>query len=546
MKKKIGFTLLLLVVAVGAAWWFTRPAPIEMSSTTSYLLDWPERVIVETGMGTVTGLSNGQSLVFLGLPYAQPPTATNRFEPPQTVDPWSGVLDATEFPDICVQDKPRERIGDTHRSQITEDCLYLNIFTPATDGEPRPVLFWIHGGSFTSGSANNYDGSILAEQGDVVVVAINYRLGMLGFLDLSGFGEAYAGSAANGIRDQIAALRWVRDNIGAFGGDKDNVTIFGESAGGQSVMAIMSAPSADGLYHKAIEHSGAEVNTHAVDARTALAEKLEVSEDALLATLQTLPAEELVTMQSTIRWGGGGRIDGTVITRGAKDAIIERGLDGVPLIAGSNLDEGTLFSFLVPSPFYGFVGEAVAENILEGVSGKDYVEGLKVAYPDDDSTERFERIWKDLLVRGGANAAARASAAGPGGWLYRFDLPVQRVPGFGATHAAEIAFTFNLFARQLAETAYLYDPQDAVVQELAQIWSRTIIQFAKTGNPNGAGLPQWPRYTAETREALILDGNLRVMHNIHAADRERWGDTEVFSSQYQSSRKTLSQPVSAD
>ena len=531
---KIAFFVVALLLTSVTSVGFSQSSPIQVSSATNYLLYWPERSTINTQLGAVTGLSNGVSLAFLGLPYASPPIGERRFKLPEPTGSWSGIVDATDFPNICIQDEPPE-LHVVNRFVRTEDCLYLNIFTPSTEGKVRPVLVWIHGGSFTSGSANDYDGSILAEQGDVVVVAINYRLGMLGFLDLSGYRDEFAGSASNGIRDQIEALRWVHDNIDDFGGDKDNVTIFGESAGGQSVMAIMAAPSAEGLYHKAISHSGGGVNAPPVDARVLLAKQLGVNEEKLLETLQVLPPDAILAAQNAIPWGGGGRIDGTVVTRSVKDAIVDRGPKGVPMIAGNNLDEGTLFSYLIPWFFYEMVGEAVAENILENVDGKQYVEALKAAYPKDNRTQRFERVWTDLLVRGGANAAARASAAGPGGWLYRFDLAVQRLPGVGATHGAEIAFTFNQFVRELPETAFWYDRNDAAVRQLANDWSNTIIQFAKTGDPNGAGLPAWPRYTAESRQTLILDGSPRVMSNLHAVDRARWGDIESSSSEYMTS-----------
>jgi para-nitrobenzyl esterase len=527
---KIAFGIVALLVAVASVWWFSQPRPIEVTSQTNYLLDWPERSTINTRRVAVTGLSNGDSIAFLGVPYARPPIGERRFKPPEPLGESSGDVDATNFPNICIQNDSPAMLG-TNRSTRSEDCLYLNIFTPSTDGNEHPVLVWIHGGS-SSGSANGTDGSMLAEQGDVVVVAINFRVGLLGFLDLSAFGDEFAGSANNGIRDQIEALKWVRDNIGDYGGDKDNVTIFGESAGGQAVMAIMSAPSADGLYHKAIEHSGGDVNQPPIDARTMLVEQLGVDESALLETLKTLPVDTVLEVQAAFDWGDPGSIDGTVVTRSVKDAILDRGVNGVPLIAGSNRDEGKLFTYLIPWYLHGLVSEFVAGGILENVDGKQYIESLEVAFPEDNDTQIFERVWSDALVRSSVNAAARASAAGPGGWLYRFDLPVQRIPGVGATHAAEIAFTFNQFARGLPETAYWYDPNDPVVRQLATDWSNTIIQFAKTGDPNGAGLPTWPRYTAETRHALILDDSPRVTSSLYAADRARWGDTETSSSEY--------------
>ena len=240
-----------------------------------------------------------------------------------------------------------------------------------------------------------------------------------------------------------------------------------------------------------------------------------------------MTAQELVDAQlGMTSCCGGGNIDGTVVTRSSNAAILERGLNGVPLLTGTNRDEGTLFTMLIPSPFYDSITESVAPVILSGVNGQQYLADMQTAYPEDDSKRRLQRVFTDLLTRGGVNSAVRASVAGPGGWLYRFDLPVQTMPELGATHAAEIAFTFNAFANGAPDSAFWYDRKDPIVRELAHNWSNTIIKFARTGDPNGAGLPAWPRYTAETRKALILDATPRVEANLHAADRKRWGDDE--------------------
>lgn len=519
-----------LIVALVSIWWLVRPAQIILTPTTEYILDWPERATLTTRLGEVRGLSNGEVNAFLGLPYAQPPTGKRRFRAPEAIAPWQVTFAATALPNVCMQAGTGLDVAAS--SVFSEDCLYLNVFAPAqiplvNRKDVRPVLFWIHGGSFTGGSANGYDGSVLAEQGDVVVVAVNYRLGAFGFLDLSQYGAEFAGSGSNGIRDQILALRWVQDNIADYGGDPSNVTIFGESAGGQSVLSIIASPAADGLYHKAISHSGGLVNRPPENHAAALAEHLDVAPDQLVAKLQSLSSQNVIDAQ--VGMGsccGGGNIDGTVVTRASNAAILERGLNGVPLIAGTNRDEGTLFSMLIPSLFYDSITESVAPVILPGVNGQQYLADMQAAYPQDDSKRRLERVFADLLTRGSVNSAVRASAAGPGGWLYRFDLPVQTMPELGATHAAEIAFTFNAFANGAADSAFWYDRQDPSVRELALKWSNTIINFARTGDPNGAGLPTWPQYTATTRQALILDVAPRVEADIHAADLSRWGDDQ--------------------
>jgi para-nitrobenzyl esterase len=538
VKKRIIITTLiivLIVIAIAVGLWLTifRHNPeIDLTSGTDYILEWKERTTIDTRLGKVTGLSNGRAHAFLGLRYAQPPTGDRRFLAPVGVLPWEGTYDATAFPIVAMQSGAG--LEKVTSPQMSEDCLFLNIFTPSPGGANRPVLLWIHGGSFIEGSANGYDGSVLAEQGDVVVVAINYRLGMFGFLDLSGFGDEFAGSASNGIQDQILALEWVRDNIADYGGDRNNVTIFGESAGGTSVLSIISAPSADGLYHRAVAHSGVLVHHRPWDHRQALAKHLKVELADLPAILRGLSAEDLLAVQKAVSFSGGGNLDGTVVTSSSNDAILDRAANGVPLIAGSNRDEGTLFSYLIPWPLYGVLGKEIVPAVIGSVDAKQYLADLKEAYARDSRKERFERIWVEMFRRGATNSAVRASASGPGGWLYRFDMPVQRGFGkdMGATHAAEIAFTFNTFASDAPDSAFFYDRSDPAVRQLALNWSNTILQFAKTGDPNGAGLPSWPRYTAESRQTLILDSAPRVEAFLNAADRERWGDTETATSDF--------------
>ena len=527
--------IVLVLVVTGAAWLgLSRLTPqVDLTDSMAYLLDWKGRTTVETRLGKIRGISNGRVNAFLGIRYAQPATGDRRFMPPVAAEPWEGTLDATSYPSIAWQ-TPGSLLNERDVSQMSEDSLFLNLFTPASEGAGRPVLLWIHGGGFTEGSANDYNGSILAEQGDVVVVAINYRLGIFGFLDLSAFGPDFAGSASNGIRDQIQALIWVRDNIADYGGDPRNVTIFGESAGGGSVQALISSPSADGLYHKAIVHSTGLVNRPPTDQRQVLADHLEVELNEVTETLRALPPEALIDLQAELSLSLGATIDGTVITRSSNEAILDHGANGVPLIAGYNRDEGALFSYIIPSFLRGPFRLGVAELLFPEADPEGYLAELRLAYPKDSDKEHFERVWNELMIRGATAAAARASAAGPGGWVYRFDMPVQRGVGedIGAAHGAEIAFTFNTFAGEAPETAFLYHKNDPEVRQLALDWSNTIIQFARTGDPNGAGLPPWPRYTAEGRQTMVLDAKPRIESFLNAADRARWGDTETSSSDF--------------
>ena len=481
-----------------------------------------EQVRLDTKLGPITGLRRNDTLQFLGIRYAKAPEGPLRFRRPEPYGGWEQRLDATTHGRRCPQTGGLGSVLGEGDQQMSEDCLVLNIWTMGAEGENRPVLFWIHGGSHYEGSGNDYDGSRLAAQGDVVVVTINYRLGLLGYAGVSALGEAWAGVESNGQRDKILALEWVRDNIGDYGGDAGNVTIFGESAGASSVFSILAAPTADGLYHRAIAHSGVPTTQPAEDKVPALAEALGVTRGKLGETLRNLPLERLHEIRDVGMTGG--VVDGVVVTRSTYAALAERGTGGVPLIAGFNRDEGTLFSSIIPSSAFEELGPIIAQLTMDGRETGPYIEMLHGEHPLDE-TRRFEEIWNDLFLRGAVAGAERATSAGAPGWLYRFDMQAT-IPflgsRLGATHAAEIVFTFNTVADD--SLLNLYDGDDPDVRRLAEHWSNTIIAFARTGNPNGAGLPEWRPYGEKNRETLVLDANSRIENNLL---RERVGQLEA-------------------
>jgi len=488
-------------------------------------------VILDTGLGQAEGVlvnaPAGEVQVFRGLRFAEAPIGDQRFMPPVRSGAWTGTFNATEFPNRCPQAPMSEVLGPEAPGALDEDCLFLNVFTPGVDGARKPVMVWIHGGGYVTGSANSYDASVISAQGDVVVVAINYRLGLLGFLDLSSHDPELIGSSANGILDQVAALEWVRDHIADFGGDAGNVTIFGESAGGGSVLGLLATPGADGLYHKATAHSPGGVTTPPIDLASLLAPALGVEADGLVAKLRSMSPDELMAAHNMLGGIGGPGIDGTVITRDPADAIADHAAAGVPLIAGTNHDEGTLFSALVEGneAIMGFMGPMLAGQVLGGADTADFIKGLKATYPDDTPVQHFERIWVDLFRRPAIRCAEMATASGPGGWLYRFDLPSTAYGGkYGATHASELPFTFNGFAMEGADFLGFHDGDDPMVRDLAERWSNTILAFARTGDPNGAGLPEWPRYQPDDRRCLVLDAECRIEADLDATHRKLWGD----------------------
>ena len=485
-----------------------------------------ESAVIETRLGMIQGLNEDGVLNFRGIRYADSPIGANRFLRPQPAPAWRGTFDATSYQNRCMQVNAGflgEPIGAT-----SEDCLFLNVATQSIESNGRPVLVWIHGGGFVNGSGNEYNGSELVKQGDVVFVSINYRLGLFGFLDLAEHGDHLSGSASNGIRDMIAALNWVKQNISDYGGDPSNVTIFGESAGGSSVLLLLAAPEADGLYHKAIAHSPGASEQPPANVATPLLESIGGESADFVSRLRKLSASELLRLQGTLP-GVGGAIDGVVVTRTPNQAIEERGNSGVPIVAGSNRDEGKFFTALFKA--FDPAGEMpllqMASQVLAGADAKNYIERLKLLHQDADQDEIFEHVWNALFRKPSIGSVSHATEAGPGGWLYQFDLPATKKflgSEVGATHAAEIVFTFNRFKSDDLGPLALYDPQDPAVLNLAQRWSDTVLAFAKHGNPNGAGLPEWPKYDRESRLTMVLDSESRIDADLNAAERNLWED----------------------
>jgi para-nitrobenzyl esterase len=453
---------------------------------------------------------------FLGIPYAAPPVADRRWKAPEPPASWDGVRSAGRFGDRCVQTRPFPDMLFQSEAQ-SEDCLTLSVWTPARRGDRLPVMVWIHGGGFFSGASDEqrHDGSVLASKG-VVLVAINYRLGVLGFLAhpaLTAESPRHA-SGNYGLLDQIAALRWVRDNIAAFGGDSANVTIFGESAGSFAVSALMASPLADGLFHKAIGESGAYFGTGALsllplgqaEARgTALASAVGA---ASLAELRATPPERLIAAlgDDLVRFSP--ILDGDVLPTDPGDVFAEGGQHKVPLLAGWNSAEVKL-----PS-----VTAAAFEERLRGVFPQD-LEAARAVYPAHDDLEA--RASAIALASDGFTAYSTWKwielHAGVGGvpvYRYLFDQPMPTDSGPpppddpGAAHAMEIEYVFGtLDSRHLA-----WRDEDRRVADLTATWWTN---FAKTGDPSGPGLPHWPAWRTGG------EGQLMRINAAAAAEPER-------------------------
>ena len=452
-------------------------------------------------LGQLRALEAKGVLAFKGIPYAAPPVGDLRWKPPQPAARWQGVRDAQAYGDICTQIMPNPDNG-IGQLPASEDCLTLNVFTQNLDANAkRPVMVWIHGGGFVngSGSAELYDGSEFAKRG-VVLVSINYRLGRFGsFAHPLLTAEADSSPIANyGMMDMIASLAWVKRNIAAFGGDASNVTIFGESAGGMAVQKLMISPSARGLFHKAIVQSGAgrenvllldKPNPRGLPSAQSDGETFikSLGVDAKsVADLRAIPAAKILGAGDPSTFSGGGPIiDGKIITLPVVEAFAAGQQAKVPYLVGYNSAE-------FPSK-----PEDVDASLTRtlGATSAD-LPALVATYPDKE--DMAARIVGDIIFGEPARYLAGIhAAAGQPAFLYRFDVlsPSVQSRFKGMPHAQERQYVFNT----LHASPW---PTDANDQKQADFAIAYWVNFAKAGDPNGAGLPVWPKYAAATDQLL--------------------------------------------
>jgi para-nitrobenzyl esterase len=501
-------------------------------------------VIVDTSAGKVRGIEKRGVQQYRGIPYAR----AERFRAPRSVEPWSGVRDASEFGLIAPQNpSPTEAMLGAQDRPSGEDCLVLNVFTPGADDAARPVMVWIHGGAFVAGSGNVvwYDGTNLARTGDVVVVTINYRLGALGFLHLGHLDPDLAGSGANGIRDQVAALAWVRDNIAPFGGDPGRVTIFGESAGGMSVGTLLGTPAAAGLVHGAIAQSGAAHHNHLPEVAEWVTEGFLAALDLSPASadaLAALPVEDILRAQATIEQrvqADGHRdegprvgaltfqpvVDGAVLPAPAAEAVRAGSAAGVPLVAGTNADEWNLFH--LRARLSGPLSEGQVRRRLARLVGADRVDDVLDAYrrarPQADPDGLLCAVMTDHVFRMPAIRLAEAQAAHtPQVAMYRFDLGSTAMDGaLGACHAIEVPFVFDNLDRGGVDLLLggLDDGSRGLAGAVARAWTAV----AHTASPSHDGL-DWPAYDLDRRLTCVLDRRPTVQADPDAETRALWDE----------------------
>ena len=477
---------------------------------------------IQLAAGKISGemLEDGDGIrVYRGIPFAAPPVGALRWRPPQPVQPWDGVRPCPSFGPACPQ--PERAFASLLVAEapqtISEDCLYLNVWTPARRSpRPRPVMVWIHGGGFDSGWGHqrDFDGAALARKG-AVVVSINYRLGPLGFFAhplLSAESDRHV-SGNYGLLDQIAALTWVQTNIGAFGGDPDRVTLFGESAGGLSVNLLRVSPLARGLFQRAIVQSGPGGTSRGPELKAverageALAEKLLGEGHVDLARLRAVTPAALVrgalpnvtidelmkAPQSERSFRFGPAVDNWVLPADGRPS------DKVPLIIGVNAEEGAYWTTHVSL-------ETVAQYRAFVTWQRGGAAAAYLALYPADTDEAARRAFIDYFgdttfVRGSHETARVTSGVGASVYFYVFTRKSLSHPNLAAHHAIEIAYVFNNLGR------HRFDAIDRVVADtMSSMW----VRFAATGDPNGPGLPHWPKYAAESEQHLEFGDSIRV------------------------------------
>ncbi|WP_338876168.1 carboxylesterase family protein [Spirosoma sp. SC4-14] len=489
--------------------------------------------VASTESGKVRGYIHNGTFTFKGIPYAK----AERFMGPSKPNSWTGVRSSMTYGPVCPMDPTTSTYDEIefpfHHDwgYTNENCLSLNVWTPQlSQAKKRPVMVWFHGGGFTAGSSvelPSYDGENLAKKGDVVVVTVNHRLNILGFLDLSAYGEKYKNSPNAGLMDLVASLEWVKQNIAQFGGDPNNVTIFGQSGGGGKVTSLMNAPSAKGLFHKAIVQSGSYLTSFtesdvAKKVGVALLEELHFQPDQI-DSLQKISYERLnaagkralrkvnesLKGQSQGGFGvGWGPIhDGNFLPYQISEPAAMALAKNIPLLVGSTKTEFGPFN-----PANRVTDMEAAKAAMQkriGDKTDAYMAAVKKAYPETASPADYINI--DINFRAGvirqANQKAVAGAAPVYMYLFTWNSPVNDGM-YKSMHCMEIPFAFNNIARCEEMTGGGKDAY-ALADKISNAW----IAFAHTGNPNNKSLPNWPQYNAENGATMLFDNTCQVKNH---------------------------------
>ena len=503
-------------------------------------------LVVPTTAGAVRGTARHSSHVWLGVPFARPPVGELRWRAPLAPLPWEGVREATEFGPAAVQ-LPRFDPTAPPYEGDSEDCLYLNVFAPrAQAAAPRPVLVWIHGGGFVFGTGKDYDGTVLAERGDCVVVTFNYRLSSWGFLHLAGLDPSVADTNV-GVRDQVAALEWVRDNIAAFGGDPDRVTLVGESAGGMSVGTLLGVPRARGLFHAAAVLSGGAAEQHDAATGTAAAKGLLARlgiPQTEPARLREVPLDALRDATAELAMAGGhdggqgipflAVVDGDLIPEVPLDAVAGGAVADLPLLVAYCRDEMAIFTLggddtPITRSLEARTGErAWAELLLRYAEFEP--EGVAVG-----GSPRRTLLGDAMFVMPAVRLAEAQARAGGRAWMHRFDHrpPMEPYNFLGPTHAADIPClwsrepSFDLCALS-GEPADGFLPMGEDDRAASAALQDAVLALVQQGRPALAAGPHWPAYDERTRPVMLIKARPEVAEDPTGERRAAWNGLPVL------------------
>lgn len=533
-----------LIPAVAAA--APKPEASGNNKRPSATVASDHQAVVETSAGKVRGYIRNSIFTFKGMPYGESPAGNGRFRPPTKVKPWTGLRSSMHYGYLAPQ-PVRHSWGDDEFAFVYdwddglqgEDCLCINVWSPGVnDNKKRPVMVWLHGGGFYFGSSQelpSLDGENLSRRGDVVVASINHRLGILGYLNLGEYGADYASSGNVGMLDIVLALEWVKENIGNFGGDPGNVTVFGQSGGGGKVNTIMAMPSAKGLFHRAITQSGSMLRARtpekSAELTAAVLKELGLN-GSRVSELNDIPFAKLIEVGAEVTrrppagppdvrkmaeaLGWGPVVDGQVLPQHPFDPGAPAISAQVPLMVGTVLNE---FLTATGHPEYEAmdytkVGKRVRE--VHGDQSEQIIQAFRKAHPNDKPFDILSLIMAARVRQGAVTQAERKAAQGAApAYLYWFTRKSPVLDGrVRALHCMELPFCFDNIARCGNMTGG--GPE---AQKLADQVSDAWVNFARKGNPNHGGLPNWPAFTAEKCPTMIFDTPCSVKDNPDTEER---------------------------
>jgi len=493
--------------------------------------------VVKTSNGPVRGLMDDRGLfVFKGVRYGAPPVGDLRFKPPRRPEPWTAVADAIRYGERAIQAEGG-LMSSANVPSMSEDCLFLNVWTPGLDNKSRPVMVWLHGGGFSSGSGGDSlsEGANLAHKGNVVLVSINHRLNVFGFLQLGReWGPDYVSSGQAGMLDIVMSLQWVHDNIASFGGNPGNVTIFGESGGGRKVAMLMAMPAAKGLFHKAIIQSGSGLDApsraEAIDLGRELLKKLGIPEGdvralaladarAIFEAQPPASAASSPPGQLTVPTGGFVPcVDGIALSRKPFIPDAPQVSARVPLLIGSNKDEMTIFRARDPN-FGSSTDEEFTAYVHKELPGKAeaLIRALRTAFPGYSpsylitAADTMKGYWIATVLQ--AERKAAQGSAPVYTYLLEWESPVDG-GRLRSHHALDVPLVFNNVESMRSMVGPGPEPQ-----RLADLMSSAWIAFARTGDPNTRALPQWPAYDLKRRATMIFNLDSRVQFDPYSEIR---------------------------